>query len=59
VAKNFRGLSEREIMAPAISSEETDARIYADFAAGLKADYSATAQVFKKWKRKRMSIVAN
>ena len=39
VAKNFRDLSEQEILALAISSEETDARIYADFAAGLKADY--------------------
>jgi len=38
VAKNFKDLSEREILALAISSEETDVRIYADFAAGLKAD---------------------
>src|SRR5213595_4108019 len=45
VAKNFRDLSEQEILALAISSEETDARIYADFAAGLKADYPATAQI--------------
>jgi hypothetical protein len=37
VAKNFKDLSEQEILALAISSEETDARIYADFAAGLKA----------------------
>jgi hypothetical protein len=28
--------------------EETDARIYADFAAGLKADYPATAQIFSE-----------
>src|SRR5207248_2136302 len=48
VAKNFRDLSEQEILALAISSEETDARIYADFAAGLKADYPATAQIFKE-----------
>jgi rubrerythrin len=46
VAKNFRDLSEQEILALAISSEETDARIYADFAAGLKTDYPATAQIF-------------
>src|SRR5947208_14757583 len=46
VAKNFKDLSEQEILALAISSEETDARIYADFAAGLKADYPATAQIF-------------
>src|SRR5213595_2460352 len=48
VAKNFRDLSEQEILALAISSEETDARIYADFAAGLKADYPATAQIFEE-----------
>ena len=48
MAKNFKDLSEQEILALAISSEETDARIYADFAAGLKADYPATSQVFKE-----------
>src|SRR5438477_9230860 len=48
VAKNFKDLSEQDILALAISSEETDARIYADFAAGLKADYPATAQIFKE-----------
>src|SRR5881275_3501477 len=48
VAKNFKDLSEQEILALAISSEETDARVYADFAAGLKDDYPATAQIFKE-----------
>ncbi|HMH42226.1 MAG TPA: ferritin family protein, partial [Pyrinomonadaceae bacterium] len=48
MAKNFEDLSEQEILALAISSEETDARIYADFAAGLKADYPATAQIFEE-----------
>jgi rubrerythrin len=48
MAKNFKDLSEQEILALAISSEETDARIYADFAAGLKADYPATSQIFRK-----------
>ena len=48
MAKNFKDLSEQEILALAISSEETDARIYADFAAGLKADYPATAQIFEE-----------
>src|SRR5947209_4358321 len=48
VAKNFRDLSEQEILALAISSEETDARIYADFAAGLKADYPTTAKIFEE-----------
>ena len=48
MAKNFKDLSEQEILALAISLEETDARIYADFAAGLKADYPATAQIFSE-----------
>jgi rubrerythrin len=48
MAKNFRDLSEQEILALAISNEETDGRIYADFAARLKPDYPATAQVFKE-----------
>ncbi len=33
MARNFKDLSEQEILALAISLEETDARIYADFAA--------------------------
>jgi erythrin-vacuolar iron transport family protein len=48
LATNFKDLSEQEILALAISLEETDARIYADFAAGLKADYPATAQIFEE-----------
>jgi rubrerythrin len=48
MAKNFQDLSEQEILAFAISSEETDARVYADFAEGLKADYPATAKIFRE-----------
>ena len=48
MAKNFKDLSEQEILALAISLEGTDARIYADFAAGLKADYPATAKIFEE-----------
>ena len=44
--KAFAELTEQEILALAISAEEEDARIYADFADGLKADYPASAQVF-------------
>ncbi len=47
MAKNFNELSEQEILALAISSEEIDGRIYADFAAGLRADYPATAEIFE------------
>jgi rubrerythrin len=48
MARNFKDLSEPEILALAISSEETDGRVYADFAARLKGDYPATAQIFKE-----------
>jgi rubrerythrin len=48
MAKNFKDLSEAEILSLAISNEETDGRIYADFAARLKDSYPATAQVFKE-----------
>src|SRR5262249_2399679 len=48
MAKNFKDLSEAEILALATSNEETDGRIYADFAVRLKDSYPATAQVFKE-----------
>jgi rubrerythrin len=44
--RSFMELSERELLALAISSEEEDGRIYADFAEGLRDDYPASAQVF-------------
>ncbi|MCU1307156.1 MAG: hypothetical protein JWN45_1851, partial [Acidobacteriaceae bacterium] len=34
MARNFKDLSEREILALAISLEEEDGRIYGDFAEG-------------------------
>jgi len=44
--KTFEDLSEREILALAISLEEEDERVYADFADGLKQDFPASAAVF-------------
>ena len=44
--RNFDELSERETLALAISNEEEDSRIYADFADGLSENYPASAQVF-------------
>jgi rubrerythrin len=44
--KRFSDLSEREILALAISAEEEDGRIYAAYAAKLRADYPASAAVF-------------
>jgi rubrerythrin len=44
--RTFKSLSEKEILALAISLEEEDARIYADFAEGLRADFPAVADQF-------------
>lgn len=45
--KHFRDLSEQEILALAISSEEDDARIYRGYAARLRLDFPDSAQVFE------------
>ena len=47
MAKAFSELSEREILALAISLEEDDARIYGDYADRLKADYPDTAKMLR------------
>ena len=44
--KRFSDLSESEILALAISSEEDDARIYRGFAEQLRSEYPASAKVF-------------
>jgi erythrin-vacuolar iron transport family protein len=46
--RSFKSLSEQEILALAISLEEEDARIYDDFADGLKAAYPAQAEEFRR-----------
>ena len=42
----FSDLSEREILALAISAEEEDSRIYAEFALRLAANYPGTSRLF-------------
>lgn len=44
--KRFSDLSEREVLALAISSEEDDARIYRYYAEHLRADFPSSAAVF-------------
>ena len=44
--RRFSDLSEQEILALAISSEEDDGRIYRGYAEMLRADYPDTAKVF-------------
>jgi erythrin-vacuolar iron transport family protein len=46
--KNFADLSEREVLAVAISSEEEDSRIYMTFAEDLQQRYPDTAKVFEE-----------
>ena len=42
----FNSLTEREVLALAISSEEEDGRLYADFAESLREEYPDSARVF-------------
>jgi len=48
MAKNFKDLSEREILALAVSLEEEDGRIYGDFVDGLRETYPATSKMFEE-----------
>jgi len=45
--KKFEDLTEREVLALAISLEEEDERVYSDFAEGLRQDYPGTTSVFE------------
>lgn len=49
--RKFKDLSEREILALAISLEEEDSRVYADFADGLRETYPATARLFEEMRQ--------
>ncbi len=44
--RDFSDLTEREVLALAISNEEEDSRIYADYAEALRAEYSGSANLF-------------
>ena len=44
--RTFDSLSEKEVLALAISLEEEDERVYADFAEGLHEDFPASAAIF-------------
>src|ERR1700692_1826383 len=44
--KNFADLTEREVLAVAISSEEEDSRIYMTFAEDLAERYPDSARIF-------------
>src|ERR1700738_2015134 len=46
--KNFADLTEREVLAVAISAEEEDSRIYMTFAENLAERYPESAKVFEE-----------
>src|SRR5262245_63978236 len=46
--RSFKSLTEQEILALAISLEEEDARIYADFAEALKTNHASAAEHFRQ-----------
>src|SRR5580704_5032870 len=46
MAKDFKDLTEREILALAIGLEEEDGRVFADFAEGIRESYPTTAKMF-------------
>lgn len=62
MARNFKDLSERELLALAISLEEEDGRIYADFADGLRESYPDTTKMFEEMQQEesqhRASLIA-
>jgi erythrin-vacuolar iron transport family protein len=45
--KKFESLTDQEVLALAISLEEEDERVYADFAEGVREDYPASATLFE------------
>lgn len=46
--RSFDSLTEREILALAISLEEDDERVYADYAEGLRENFAASAALFDR-----------
>ncbi len=46
--KNFADLTEREVLAVAISAEEEDSRIYMTFAEDLAERYPESAKIFEQ-----------
>jgi len=44
--RSFSTLSEQELLALAISSEEDDARIYQTYAEGIREEFPSTARLF-------------
>jgi rubrerythrin len=52
--RTFESLSEKEILALAITLEEEDSRIYADFAEGLREHFPGSAEVFEGMRKEEI-----
>ena len=52
--RDFDSLSEKEILALAISLEEEDERIYSDFGESLRENFPGTAQVFEEMRQEEI-----
>jgi erythrin-vacuolar iron transport family protein len=52
--KAFKDLTEKEILALAIASEEEDGRIYGEFADALRESYPATATMFEQMREEEV-----
>jgi erythrin-vacuolar iron transport family protein len=52
--RTFESLTEREVLALAITLEEEDSRVYADFAEGLKEHYPGSAEVFEGMRKEEI-----
>ena len=52
--RDFDSLSQKEILALAISLEEEDERIYSDFGESLRENFPGTAQVFEEMRQEEI-----
>src|SRR5271166_2340979 len=52
--RDFDSLSQKEILALAISLEEEDERIYSDFGVSLRENFPGTAQVFEEMRQEEI-----
>jgi hypothetical protein len=56
--RHFDDLSEQEVLALAISSEEDDARIYRTFAAALRDDFPPRPPSSTAWRPRRTATAS-
>jgi hypothetical protein len=57
--RRFRDLSEQEVLALAISSEEDDARIYRSYAQRLRSDFPDSApSCSTAWRRRKTTTAS-